>query len=164
MEIFKSWIMNIHGAGFPRLVNTNSFNLMIFGVNMKWIKFFVCLLWWGRLTWANICANLPLFFGPELTSVPTYLYFLYVGCRHSMAWWTVCKSAPGIRTHEPRAVETKCANLTTVPPGRPHDCILFVKIAFCLFVCNFGSRSLWDEELLLCVKGRTRKTCEKSSQ
>ena len=36
-------------------------------------------------SWANICANLPLF---------------SVGCRHCMAWWTVCRSLPGIRTHE----------------------------------------------------------------
>ena len=31
-------------------------------------------------------------------------------------------SAPRIRTGKPQATETKCANLTTAPPGWPHKC------------------------------------------
>ena len=53
--------------------------------------------------WANICANLPL--------------LLRVGCCHSIAWWAVCRSAPGIWTHEPQSVEAECANLTTMLLG-----------------------------------------------
>ena len=46
--------------------------------------------------WANICCQFSSFclrkIVPELTSVPVFLYFLYVGCCHSMAWWVGCKS------------------------------------------------------------------------
>ena len=43
---------------------------------------------------------------------------LYVGCRHSMAWWALCRSAPGVRTHKPWAAKVEHANLTTMPLGR----------------------------------------------
>ena len=55
----------------------------------------------------------------ELISVPISINFLYVGCCHSMAWWVVCRSTPGIQTHEPWTAKVECANLTTMPLGQP---------------------------------------------
>ena len=42
-----------------------------------------------------------------------------MGCHHSMAWWTVCRSPPRIWTLELWAIEVECANLTTMPLGSP---------------------------------------------
>ena len=50
--------------------------------------------------------------------------FLYVGCHHSMAWWAVCRSVPGIWTCKPQADEAKHTNLTTMPPSWPRKIIL----------------------------------------
>ena len=36
-----------------------------------------------------------------------------------MAWWTVCRSVPGIWTHEPQAAKAECMNLTTMPLNPP---------------------------------------------
>ena len=65
--------------------------------------------------WANICANLPLFF--------------YVGCHHSMAWRAMCKSVSGIQTREPWAAKVECVNLTTVPSGWPLPGPIFTQIS-----------------------------------
>ena len=54
----------------------------------------------------------------EPTSVPIFLYFV-CGMPHSMAWWMVCRSAPGIRNGKPWATEAECTNLTTMPLGQP---------------------------------------------
>ena len=73
--------------------------------------------------------------GPELTAVANLPVFpwgrlslrqnlhqsssvLYVGHCHSMAWWVVCRSLPGIPTWEPWAAKVEHANLTTMPPGQ----------------------------------------------
>ena len=58
--------------------------------------------------------------GPELTSVPIFLYFFNIwdSC-HSMACQVVCRSSPEIQTSEPWATESECANLTTGPPDQP---------------------------------------------
>ena len=73
--------------------------------------------------WANISCQSFSFcsrkVASELTSVPILLYFLYEGCHHSMAWWAMCRSMPGIWTHKPRAAKVECMNLTTTPPGWP---------------------------------------------
>ena len=55
----------------------------------------------------------------ELISVPIFLYFLYVGHLHSVAWWEMCKSSPGIRTCKLQASQADCMNLTTTPLGQP---------------------------------------------
>ena len=61
--------------------------------------------------WANICCQSSSFclrkIIPELTSVPIFLYFFYVGCCHSMAWWAACGCASGIQTCEPRAAKAE---------------------------------------------------------
>ena len=71
--------------------------------------------------------------GPELRSMPILLYFLYVGCCYSMAWWVVCRSAPGIWTHEPWVAKAKHTNSTTTPLSQPQDthmfCVLRCKLA-----------------------------------
>ena len=70
-------------------------------------------------------ASLPLFClrktVAELTSVAVFLHFLYVGHCHSMAWWAMWRSTPGIWTCEPQAAEGECTNLTTSPLGWPPE-------------------------------------------
>ena len=56
-------------------------------------------------SWANICAHLP-------------LLYMWDAC-HNMTWQTVCKSAPGIWTSDPRATKAEHANLTAAPLGQP---------------------------------------------
>ena len=59
--------------------------------------------------------------GPELTSVPIFLYFIRGA--PTTAWlakW--CHVRTRIWTSEPRAAEAECATLTTAPPGRPLQC------------------------------------------
>ena len=61
-------------------------------------------------------ANPPLFAkktGPELTSVPIFLYFK---CQTPATAWLI-KSAPRIQTRELWAAEAECANLTATPLG-----------------------------------------------
>ena len=81
---------------------------------------------------ANICCHSSPFclkrIVAVLTSVPIFLYFLYAGCRHSMAWWVVCRSMPGTWTCEPQASETECANLTTMSPGRPQSYLSWLNL------------------------------------
>ena len=50
--------------------------------------------------------------GPELTSMPIFLYFI---CGMPTTAWP----APRIRTGKPRATESEPENLTAVPPGQP---------------------------------------------
>ena len=68
-------------------------------------------------------ANLPLFclrkIVAELTFLPILLYFLYVGCHHSMSSWAMFKSAPGSQIHEPGAAEVESVKLTTMPQDQP---------------------------------------------
>ena len=70
-----------------------------------------------------ISAPNPLFLerktGPELTSVPIFLYFLYVGHLPQHGLTNGAMSAPGIRTGKPSVAKAECENLTTAPPGRP---------------------------------------------
>ena len=57
--------------------------------------------------------------GPELTSVPIFLY-LMCGCCHGMAWWVVCGSAPWILTHAPLAAKEEhliSSTTTGLAPG-----------------------------------------------
>ena len=61
--------------------------------------------------WAHICAHIP-------------LLYIWDAC-HSMAWWVVCRSTPGIQTCEPQAAKAECANLTTTLPAWLHV-ILFL--------------------------------------
>ena len=63
--------------------------------------------------------------GPELMPVPIFLYFLYGGCHHSMAWWVVCRSVPRTQTHEPWAAEVEWTNLTTTPLAQPPNYLYF---------------------------------------
>ena len=61
--------------------------------------------------------------GPELTSVPIFLYFIHG--TPTTAWHAKqCHAAPGIWTCEPQAAEAECAHLTAAPPGWPLDCFL----------------------------------------
>ena len=56
--------------------------------------------------------------GPEITSAPIFLYFLYVGCFHSMAdEWS--RSAPGIWTREPGLQKQSVRNFNHSAMGRP---------------------------------------------
>ena len=55
--------------------------------------------------------------GPELTSVP----ILHVGHCHSIAWWLVCRSMPGIQTSNPWFPKVEFMNLTAVPWGWPKN-------------------------------------------
>ena len=55
--------------------------------------------------------------GPELTSLPIFLY-LYMGRYHSMGWWVVGKSVPGIWTCEPQVAKAGRVNLTTMLSGQ----------------------------------------------
>ena len=54
----------------------------------------------------------------------------YVGRCHSMAWWAVCRSAPGTWTCEPWAAKGDHANLTTLPPGHPSELDLKAWVGF----------------------------------
>ena len=87
-------------------------------------------------------ASLPLFClrktVAELTSVAVFLHFLYVGHCHSMAWWAMWRSIPGIWTCEPQAAEGECTNLTTMPLGWPPE-LDFIP----LFSLNWLS---WEEK------------------
>uniref|UniRef100_A0A9L0SN25 E3 ubiquitin-protein ligase MARCHF3 n=1 Tax=Equus caballus TaxID=9796 RepID=A0A9L0SN25_HORSE len=59
--------------------------------------------------------------GPELTSVPIFLYFI---CGTPTTAWvpTRAMSAPRIRTNEPQAAKAERAHLTTAPLGWPQLC------------------------------------------
>ena len=76
-------------------------------------------------------VNPPLFFfSPRPQYIVAYpscrsLQFLYVGCRHSMAWWAVCRSVPRIQTSEPQAAEVECMNLNTWPLGWHPQILLY---------------------------------------
>ena len=61
--------------------------------------------------------------GPELTSVPIFLYFI---CgTPATAWLAKLRVVPpGISTGEPRAAEADSANLTTMPLGGTQEDIL----------------------------------------
>ena len=57
--------------------------------------------------------------GPELSSVPVFLYFI---CGIPTTAWLLpsgAMSAPWIRTGEPLATQAERAHLTAVPPGQP---------------------------------------------
>ena len=56
--------------------------------------------------------------GPELTSVPIFLYFT---CGPPTTAWLAmwCHVCTGIRTSEPWATEVERAHLTAAPPGWP---------------------------------------------
>ena len=72
-------------------------------------------------------VNLPLFAWGRL-SLSQHLCLspsiLHVRCRHSMAWWMVCRSAPGIQTPEPQAAKAEHANPTIMPLGWPWENVL----------------------------------------
>ena len=83
----------------------------------------VCVSVWVR----KICP-LPIFLfffsfclrktSPELTSVPVFLYFLDVGCLHSMAdEWS--RSLPGSEPMNPGCWSGTHGTLTIWPQGRP---------------------------------------------
>ena len=92
-----------HFIDFFQRIYLNSFIFLF--------SFFVCEEDWP---WANICCQSSSFclrkIVPKLTAMPVFLYFLYMGCHHSMAWWAVCRSTPRIWTHEPQAAEAEHAN------------------------------------------------------
>ena len=97
--------------------------------------------------WANIYAHLP-------------LLYLWAAC-HSMAWYVVCRSMPGIRTGEPQATEVEHVNLAAVPPGRPlypfcqmlPDRLIEVEPFFLWFdVLKLFYQRVW-ESVLLCLDG-----------
>ena len=73
--------------------------------------------------WANICCQSSSFclrkIVTEVTPVPIFLYFLYMRCHRSMAWWAVHRSMPGVQTHEPQATNPEEVNLTTTSAGQP---------------------------------------------
>ena len=68
----------------------------------------------------TFAAN-PLFLlrktGPELTSMPIFLYFI---CGTPTAAW-LAMSSPGIRISEPRATEAERGHLTAAPLGWPQE-------------------------------------------
>ena len=86
----------------------------------NWFYFF-CWFCWGRLALSNICCQSSSFclrkIVTELTFVPIFLYFLYVGCHHSMVWWAGCRSVPGIQTHECQATKAEHAELNHCTTG-----------------------------------------------
>ena len=52
---------------------------------------------------------------------------LYVEHLHNMAWWMVCRSTPGIQTHEPPAAKAEQVNLTTTPLGRHKESVVLMR-------------------------------------
>ena len=54
--------------------------------------------------------------GPELTSVPMFLYFV---CGMPPQHGLMSGARSGIRTSEPWTAEAEGANLATTPPGQP---------------------------------------------
>ena len=77
---------------------------------LRWLSLSLSLLW-GRLTFNwHLC--------PSFST-------LYVECRYSMAWLSVCRSTPGIQTCESWATKAELANLTTTPPGQPLSWLSF---------------------------------------
>ena len=71
--------------------------------------------------------------GPELTSVPIFLYFLYVGCCHSVSLMSGVGPCRGSEPMNPRLPKWSMQNLTTMPPGWP--LVLFVFISFLKSIC-----------------------------
>ena len=67
----------------------------------------------------NVCANLPLF-------------CMWHAC-HSMAWWAVCRSAPGIWTCEPWAAKAQHGSLITMSPGQPLNYIFLFSVFWILW-------------------------------
>ena len=91
--------------------------------NFFFYTWFFCFVFEEDQPWATICRQSLLFLlrkaGPELTSVPIFLYFLYVGCLPQHGLMSSAMSAPGIQTGGPRAAKAERVNLTTVPLGQP---------------------------------------------
>ena len=64
--------------------------------------------------------------GPELTSVPIFLYFV-CGMLLQHGFMNVGRSAPRTRTPYPWATEAEHVNLTNTPPGRPQKMYFLTK-------------------------------------
>ena len=84
------------------------------------IFFCVCEEDW---LWANICCHSAC--------------ILHVGCCHSMAWWSVCRSAPRIRTWETWAAKAECVNQPRWHLASPLHQILSSRPKLCLFSSSF---------------------------
>ena len=61
--------------------------------------------------------------GPELTSMPIFLYFMWDVPQHGLM--STARSAPRIQTCKPQAAKAECVNLTTTPLGQPQQYLLF---------------------------------------
>ena len=87
------------------------------------LSFSLSFFWWGRLALSEYLLPACLFLLEEdccWTNICCQSFsILYVGCWHSMAWWAVCRSMPGMWTCKPWAAEPEHVNLTTTPPGLP---------------------------------------------
>ena len=85
----------------------------------EYLNFF---FFWGRLAWAY-CASPPLFaeerkLGPELISMPIFLYFYMWDAYHSMAWWAVLCPHPGaelVNSRPPRSGTCELNGCATGP-------------------------------------------------
>ena len=62
------------------------------------------------------------------------LLYMWDMC-HSMAWWAVCRSTPGIWNGEPWAAKVEHENLTAAPQGQPLSEIFYVPLIF--IICGF---------------------------
>ena len=91
--------------------------------------FYFCFL--RKISPELISAANPLLFllrktGPELTSMPIFLYFIYVGHPPQHGLPGGAMSASGIQTGKPQATEAEHAHLTTAPPCQPQPFLFLV--------------------------------------
>ena len=89
--------------------------------------------------WANFCYQSSSFaWGGLLLSwhLCQSSSILYVGWHHSMAWWMVCRSVPGIWTREPLA--TKACKLDVTGPAHKK------------WLTRFGKKQIETPEMKLC--------------
>ena len=60
-----------------------------------------------------------------------------MGHYHSVAWWALCRSVPGIWTHKPQATIAEHANLISSPLGHPLLLPLFeISVCISVFLCT----------------------------
>ena len=81
--------------------------------------------------WANICANLPVF---------------NVGCRHSMAWWTVLRQSLGSEPTNPGLAKCSTWKLSTKPLCWSLELLFLLPIIFffeILFFLKFSKTVMW---------------------
>ena len=97
---------------------------------------FLGIFWWGRLALTkHLCWS---------SSIS------YVGCRHSMASWAVCRSVPRIWTHKPR--QSRACKLNHYAT-RPALASTFKSPLYLFFTMNILSLTLNSPKILIRFEG-----------